>query len=232
MIIDLHVHTTRGSTDSSLSPDEMVDEARRIGLQGVCLTEHSGTWDRFEFQRFASEQDGLLLVSALEVETDMGHIIVYGLDGYVPGIRDPRELRRVANDVGGYMVLAHPFRNLFQGPLYNVNLLYKNPTHYPRTVEEALEHPIFELVDAIEVANGGNVEEENIFAWEVARRLGKPAVGGTDAHSINGLGGAVTVFPEPIASAEAFIQALHDGRFYPATGLNIGELVRFPNGTG
>lgn len=232
MIIDLHVHTTRGSTDSSLSPQEMVEEARRIGLQGVCLTEHGGPWDRFEFQRFASRQDGLLLVPALEVETDMGHITVFGLDSYVPGIRNARELRRVADDVGGYMVLVHPFRNLFLGRLYDVNLLFKDPARYPRTVEEALAHPVFELVDAIEVANGANLDEENLFAWEVARRLGKPTVGGTDAHSINGLGKCVTVFPEPIASAEAFLQALHSGRFYPATGLNIGKLQRFPNGTG
>jgi len=232
MIIDLHVHTSHGSSDSNLSPQELVEEARRIGLQGVCLTEHSGSWDRFEFRRFADKQDDLLLVSALEVETDMGHVIVFGLDGYVPGIRDPRELRRVADDVGAYMVLAHPFRNLLQKPRFDVNLLFKNLARYPRTVEEALGHPIFELVDAIEVANGADVDEENLFAWEVAQRLGKPTVGGTDAHSVNGLGKCVTVFPEPIASAEAFLQALHNGGFYPATGLNTGNLVRFPNGTG
>ena len=232
MIIDLHVHTSHGSSDSNLSPQELVEEARRIGLQGVCLTEHSGSWDWFEFRRFADKQDDLLLVLALEVETDMGHVIVFGLDGYVPGIRDPRELRRVADDVGAYMVLVHPFRNLFQKPRYDVNLLFKDPARYPRTVEEALGHPIFELVDAIEVANGADVDEENLFAWEVARRLGKPMVGGSDAHSVNGLGKCVTVFPEPIASAEAFLQALHNGGFYPATGLNTGNLVRFPNGTG
>ncbi len=50
MIVDLHVHTSHGSGDSSLSPQELVEEARRIGLQGACLTEHSGPWDRFEFQ--------------------------------------------------------------------------------------------------------------------------------------------------------------------------------------
>ena len=230
MIIDLHVHTSRGSADSSLSPEQLVEEARRIGLQGVCLTEHSGQWDRFEFKQFSSQQDGLLLVPAMEVETDMGHVAVFGLDGYVSRIRDPKELRRVADRAGAYLVSAHPFRNLFDRSNYNFNLLFKDPTSYPRTVDEALDHPIFGLVHAIEVANGGNTDGENAFAWEVAQRLGKPMVGGSDAHSIHGLGRCTTVFPEPIRSPEVFLEALHAGDFFPATGLNLGDLKPFPNG--
>ena len=232
MIIDLHVHTSRGSSDSSLSPLQLVEEVRRIGLEGVCITEHGGPWDRFEFQRFASQQDGLLLVPAMEVETDMGHIIVFGLDGYVSGIRDPKELRRVADDAGAYIVLAHPLRNLLQDHSYNTNLLFQGWAQPPRTVEEVLCHPIFEMVDAIEVANGANIDQENDFAWEVAQRLGKPMVGGSDAHSTNGLGKCVTVFPDPIPSHEAFLQALRTGRFYPATGMHIGNLQPFHDGTG
>jgi len=231
MIIDLHVHTSRNSSDSSLSPEHMVEEARRVGLQGVCLTEHSGPWDRFEFQRFASQQHGLLLVPAMEVETDFGHITVFGMDRYLSGIRDPKELRRIADGVGAYMVLAHPFRNLFQKPPYNNNLLFKDWDHHP-TLEEVRAHPILNLVDAIEVANGGNTDDENTFALEVAQYLGKPMVGGSDAHSVNGLGKCVTVFSEQIPCQEAFVQALHAGHFYPATGLNKGNLQPFHSSTG
>ncbi|MBI4200755.1 MAG: PHP domain-containing protein [Chloroflexi bacterium] len=227
MIIDLHVHTSRGSGDSSLSPQQLVDMARRIGLDGACLTEHGGPWDRFEFQRFASQQDGLLLIPALEIETDAGHITVFGLDGYAPGIRDPQELRRIADEVGAYMVLAHPFRYLLQRPGYNDNLLFKDRISYPGTPEEALNHPIFQLVDAIEVANGATADEENAFAWEVARRLGKPMVGGSDSHSIHGLGRCATVFTELITSHEEFLNALRSGSFYPTTGLYAGNLEPF-----
>lgn len=230
MIIDLHVHTSCGSGDSSLLPQELVAEARRIGLQGVCLTEHDVPWDRSEFQRFASQQDGLLLVPALEVETEVGHITVFGLSSYVGGIANPKELRRAADAAGAYVVLAHPFRNMFHKISFSPNLLFKEPSRYPATAEEALEHPVFQLVDAIEVANGGNTDEENAFAWEVAQRLSKPMVGGSDAHSASGLGRCVTVFPEPLASPEEFLQALRAGLFYPATGLNIGNLQPFRNG--
>ena len=230
MIIDMHVHTSRGSADSNLSPLELVEEARRVGLDGVCLTEHSGPWDKFEYKLFASQHDDLLLVPAMEVESEMGHITVFGLDRYVAGIRDPKQLRRVADNSGAFVVIAHPFRNMFHKIPYNNNLLFKDWPTQPTTAEEAASHPIFAVVDAIEVANAGNTDDENLFAWEVAQVLGKKVVGGSDAHSTNGLGTCVTVFPEPIHTPEAFLEALHAGDFYAAAGLHIGNLQPFPNG--
>ncbi len=231
MIIDLHVHTSRGSGDSELSPQDLVQEAHRIGLQGACLTEHSGPWDQFEFHKFASQQNGFLLIPAREVETEVGHITVFGMNGHTAGINNPRELRRMADATGAYIVLAHPFRNMFHNISFSPNLLFKDEGRYPTTVEEALDHPIFQMVDAIEVANGGNTDEENIFAGEVAQRLGKPMVGGSDAHSTQGLGRCVTVFPRPIYSPDDFLHALRTGQFYPAVGLNVGNLQPFQNGS-
>lgn len=230
MIIDMHVHTSRGSADSNLSPLELVKEARRVGLDGVCLTEHSGPWDKFEYGRFASEHEDLLLVPAMEVESEMGHITVFGLDRYVAGIRDPKQLRKVADNSGAFVVIAHPFRNMFHKIPYNANLLFKDWATQPTTPEEAALHPIFEVVDAIEVANGANTDEENLFAWEVAQHLGKRVIGGSDAHSINGLGTCSTVFPDQIHTPEEFLQALRAGDFYAAIDLHVGNLQRFPNG--
>ena len=36
-IFDLHVHTNRGSADSGLDPDDMFEEAKRIGLTGIMV---------------------------------------------------------------------------------------------------------------------------------------------------------------------------------------------------
>ncbi len=226
----MHVHTSRGSADSNLSPLELVEEARRLGLDGVCLTEHSGPWDKFEYGRFASQHDDLLVVPAMEVESEMGHITVFGLDRYVSGIRDPKQLRSVVDNSGAFVVIAHPFRNFFHNITYSSNLLFKDWTSQPTTAEKAAKHPIFGLVDAIEVANGANTDEENLFAWEVAQHLGKRVVGGSDAHSTNGLAACVTVFPERIHTPEDFLEALHAGDFYAAIDLHVGNLQRFPNG--
>ncbi len=223
MLIDLHVHTSHGSGDSNLGPEELVAEATRIGLEGACLTEHNRTWEPEELQRFAQEHNHLLLVRAIEVETNMGHITVFGLDRYVSGIWDIAELRRVSDEAGAFMVVAHPFRKLFGLPGSSDNLLFKGMEHPPTTAKEAAGHPIFQYVDAIE-ANGADSDQESELAVEVARHLGKPAVGGSDVHSVSGLGACVTVFPRSIESEGEFMEALRAGGYYPAVGLRTGTL--------
>ena len=70
-LFDLHIHTTKGSSDSSLTPEEMVLEADRLGLRGLCITEHAGPWDRHEFQKFAALHS-VVLIRAMEVEDGHG----------------------------------------------------------------------------------------------------------------------------------------------------------------
>ncbi len=94
----------------------------------------------------------------------------------------------------------------------------------PEQPEDALDHPVFKLVNAVEVANGGTVDEENDFAMKVAGALKLPATGGSDAHSVHGLGRFVTAFRDEINNEEEFLAALHAGAFYPAVGLRTGNL--------
>jgi len=193
----------------------MVLEAERLGFFGLCITEHSGPWDQHEFQRFAS-QHNLVLIRAMEVETDMGHILAFGLDRYLPGIARARELRKAVDEVGGFIISAHPFRGLYNPRPLSKPLLYKDMLSVPSTVDEAAQHPVFSLVDAVEVANGGTPDNENRFAVMVARHLGLKVTGGSDAHSQHGLGRCVTVFEGEVNSDEEFMNALRRGRFYPA----------------
>jgi hypothetical protein len=223
MYFDLHVHTARGSGDSSLSPQELLDEASRIGLDGVCLTEHNKTWEHSDLRWFSERNSNLLVVRAMEVETDMGHVTVFGLDGYVPGIWSAYELRRVADKHGAFLVSAHPFRGIFTPQFKTNNLLFRDWSALPETAQEAAEHPIFSLVDAIEGLNGGNTDRENSFAISVSRYLGKPTVGGSDAHSHHGLGACVTAFRDSINTEKEFLELLRSGNYYPVQGLRQGN---------
>ena len=225
-VIDLHVHTTHGSSDSSLTPEDMVLEAKRLGLQGVCITEHNAPWDRHLFAEFSYKHD-ILLIRAVEVDTDMGHILVFGLDSYVSGINQIDELRRVVTKVGGFMVSAHPFRGIYNPSGNSRPMIYRDGGPLPNSAPEAADHPVFSNVDAIEVANGGTIDQENGFAWEVAEHLGVKGTGGSDAHSVHGLGRCTTVFQDKITSEQQFIDALKAGRFYPGFGLRAGQLQPF-----
>ena len=229
-IFDLHVHTMMGSPDSALTPEELVEEAKRLGLTGVMVAEHNG-WPRHDFDLFASRQD-IVLVRALEVYTPMGHIISLGLDSHVTGpsggIETIKFLRNAVVKLGGYMILAHPFRFLFDpAGVHTQNMLFEDPATVPRTAEEGAIHPIFELVDELEVVNGGNIEIENRFAQEVTRVLGRWGTGGSDAHSTQGMGKGATVFRGEIRNAKDLLEALREGDFTPVEGFHVGRAVSY-----
>lgn len=229
VIFDLHVHTVRGSSDSGLPPDQLIEEAHRIGLDGVCLTEHSGGWEQHELEGIFGDS-GLTVIRALEVNTDMGHILVFGLHRYVDGMHTAAGLRKAVDDAGGVMLSAHPFRNFFNRPPYNSNLLFRNTNgNRPTTATEVSKHPLFELVDDVEVANGSNTDEENLFTLDVARHLGFRGSGGSDAHSTHGIGKCVTIFDGEVRSESDLIEALKAKAFVPGEGLHIGDLTPFPD---
>ena len=223
-LFDLHIHTTKGSADSSLTPEDLVLEAERLGLRGLCITEHSGPWDRHEFERFASRHN-LVLVRAMETDTDLGHMLAFGIDQYQPGFHKAEELCKVANAIGGFVVSAHPFRGVLGKHMRERPYLYRtNDDPLPTRPEQALEHPVFKLAHAVEGANGGTADEENSFAMQVAGLLKIPVTGGSDAHSVHGLGRFVTAFPDEINNEAEFLNALHSQTFYPAVGLREGSL--------
>ena len=224
-IFDLHIHTTKGSADSSLTPEDLILEAERLGLRGLCITEHSGPWDRHEFERFAS-QHNVVLIRAMEADTDMGHILAFGMDTYQPGFHKAEILCKAAREQGGFVVSAHPFRGVLSRHMRERPYLYRSlpDEPMPTVPEQALQHPVFKLAHAIEVVNGGTSDEENDFAMEVASLLRMPVTGGSDAHSLHGLGKYVTAFADEINTEAEFLTALRSGNFFPAVGLRAGQL--------
>ncbi|MDZ4277636.1 MAG: CehA/McbA family metallohydrolase [Dehalococcoidia bacterium] len=222
-IIDMHLHTTRGASDSGLSPNDLAAEARSRGLSAVHLSEHDRLWDRHQLEEYRHEHADILVANGMEVSTDLGHILALGLREYVGGIRRAETLRRVADEQGAFLVVAHPFRHYFD-PVY-FRRQGKEP--FTMTPEQAARLPVFQLVDGVEVLNGANTLRENLFALRVAQALGKPGTGGSDAHSTQGIGIFCTVVERDVASQEELLAELHAGRFHAAHGLLDGDLQRF-----
>jgi len=222
-IIDMHLHTTKGASDSMLNPDDLITEAHRVGLTGVNITEHDRMWESWDLAPFRKKHEGIFVSNGMEVSTDMGHILAIGLRGYESGIRRLQRLREVADEQGAFLVVAHPFRHFF------------DPVHFKRegkepfnlTPEQASRLPVFQLVHGIEVLNGCNTPRENYFALQVAKILGKPGTGGSDAHSTQGIGYFAAVFDEHLESAQQMVEQMHLARFHPGRGLPEGKLNNY-----
>jgi predicted metal-dependent phosphoesterase TrpH len=211
--IDMHIHTTAGSADSNLRPAVLRQRATMLGLHGVQITEHFRVWNQFEADEFVAGVD-LLAFRGMEWNTELGHILVLGIDTYRPEIRSAAELRRYVVDRGGFMIAAHPFRHAFDP----IAALWKAHKQSDVSVEAAARHPVFEFVDAVEVLNGASTDKENDLAACVAAKLGLPGVGGSDAHYAEDVGRAVTRFAEPISSEGELIDVLRSGGFRAARG--------------
>jgi predicted metal-dependent phosphoesterase TrpH len=203
--IDLHVHTDPLSRCSALEPEEAIRAARTRGLDGICFTEHNRLWEAQALKDLA-DRNGFLVLQGIEVDTSLGHILVYGLEKLPPKGLDLCRLRKLVEESAGIMVAAHPFRK----PIYTTGGYgLWSPATIP--IELAARREIFRWVDAIEVSGGQTEHEEVQLTLAVGHQLGLRILCGSDAHQAEEVGGGVTVFHEAIETEADLIQAVKEG---------------------
>jgi predicted metal-dependent phosphoesterase TrpH len=203
-VIDLHVHTSPASPCSCAAEDLVIEEAKRIGLNGICFTDHNHVWSPARVQDL-SQKHGFLVLRGNEITTDQGDVLVFGLEKDIKGIIKLQDLRKEVLGVGGFLIVAHPFRGFLTFSADQIGL-----TH-----ERAAQRPLFQWVDAVEVMNGKVTEKENRFAAKVAESLGLPVTGGSDAHELAEVGVYATRFSANIQTEAELIQALESKEYVP-----------------
>ena len=192
---EMHAHSIPRSRDSGVRPEVLAAQAVLIGLDFVVLTEHNAIWPADEL-RVLGEQSEVLLLRGMELGTDLGHVLVYGLDHYSLELLSIRRLRSIVKAEGAAMALAHPMRPLSSG---------RSPSW-----EE-----ISELFDGIEVVNGDHGNPVDGYYSRLAADLGVAAIGGSDVHSREAVGRVATAFPEPVRDLGSLVRFIHEQRVYP-----------------
>jgi predicted metal-dependent phosphoesterase TrpH len=203
-VLDLHLHTFPASTCASSTVEEMVLEARRLGLGGICLTDHNHLWPEDRVRDLA-DRHGIRVFRGNEIVTDQGDMLVFGFYEEVQGIIRLQTLKERVDAAGGFIIAAHPFRGFLTFGVGQLGL----------TPEKAMERDMFRHVHAIETLNGKVTESENSLAAKVARGLNLPATGGSDAHDVSTLGVYATRFEEALEGDLDLVRALRSGRFRP-----------------
>ena len=196
--IDLHVHSLLGG-DSNIEPDTIVPRALEAGLDAVCITEHH-SYSLSEPFKHISRKTNFPLFRGMEYRAAEGHLLIYGVKAGRGDLLSGLPMQRVVDWVhglGGVAVPAHPYQISMTGVSLGDGVL-------------ALQGLI-----AIEAINGSLGQEDNRKAIAAAARLGIPGVGGSDAHGIDALAKAYTVFPEPIRTMEELVAALRRGAYVP-----------------
>jgi hypothetical protein len=208
MLIDLHTHTHPLSWDSYLQPDELVERSKAAGLDGICLSEHDFFWKPEDVAALAKRHDYLVL-PAIEINTDDGHILAYGLDKYVYGMHRSHELAHHIDLAHGAMVAAHPYRR--QMPWF-----IDSDRDYQEALERASRNPSYQFCVALEAINGRGMKKENEFSQRLCELMSMRGTAGSDAHARIDIGKCATEFERPIASIEDLVEELKAGRFRAA----------------
>lgn len=193
MLIDLHNHTRHLSSDSGLSLDDLLARAKERGLDGVCLTEHNAMWQNTERLQEAAQRHGVAVFRGIEVSTQHGHVLVFGVRAFRNSMFDFGELCRVVESEGGVLVLAHPqwVGNVGRAPSMDI---------------------IAEHFHGLEVLNGEISNDANDYVASMATSLGKFGTGGSDSHSREAVGRCATRFQNPVTTEEEMVREMRAGR--------------------
>lgn len=190
MLIDLHCHTRVLSPCSALTPEALVRAAQARGLDGVCITEHDAVWPHEEIERVAGQMQFLVL-RGMEITTEVGHVLVFGLERHHPAMATLDELYGIVREKDGLMYLAHPSRRYGSLPPGDLSSVF----------------------DSVEEQNGTEGALQNDNAARLARGMRLPGIGGSDSHSVREVGVCATEFSGSVQDEASFIAALRAGEY-------------------
>jgi predicted metal-dependent phosphoesterase TrpH len=206
MILDLHLHSE--ASDDSRAPVEaylkiLHRKREERPLDGIVLTEHRQFDGRRDFREL-EDRYGLLILNAAEVETDYGHVLVYGVNDDILRRFDFTDVRLPAQTLvtevarmGGIALPCHPGRP-------NVGLC----AHYE-------SKPPLEGVVAVEALNGGSKKGEDARVQELMAAHGYAGFGGSDSHLVSFVGVCATAFDRRIGTVDELVDELRAGRCRP-----------------
>ncbi len=197
MIVDLHIHTNLGSMCSQLGPDELLNRARELEIDAICVTDHHSHRGADKMIEYAKDS-GYPVFRGVEIYTNRGDMLVFGLKRETKyHLTTFDELVEMTEEDGAVIIPSHPCRGWDPKHAHNHS--------FPR---EVLGHIV-----AIETHNGANKAKSNELAQAVAGELGLRGTGGSDAHAVWQVGKCVTVFEKNISNQEELIAELREGNY-------------------
>lgn len=202
MILDLHTHSIK-SDDGRAKVDNYCQwiRSKDLPIDGFVLTEHR-QFDRDSDYSPLADKFGLRILKGSEVETEYGHVLVFGVTDPLMG----------AFDFGNtHLALATVLEKCDEHGAVAV------PCHPGRPRVGMFAHTdelgVPEGVRIVETYNGGSRDNEDQIAQDMAAKLGYLGTGGSDSHIVSHIGRCATRFPADIGSEQELVEALKAGEF-------------------
>ena len=206
---DLHIHSN--FSDAKVSPQQIVDWAEKgTDLSVIAITDHDEIEGAFVAQEYAKEKGyDLEVVIGEEVTAKEGHIVGLFLKKKIKPGMSAKETIVAIHQQGGIAVAAHPF---FQTRLRSLSSEQIDGVGGITLIKENF--------DAVEIVNATPfvtaVKEGRRAKYLNRKLLLKAEVGGSDAHTKEGVGVAYTIYEGK--TAEDLKKCLKEGRTHAYRG--------------
>lgn len=206
LILDLHTHSIK-SDDGRAKVENYCQwiRSKALPIDGLVLTEHRQFDDESDYSALA-EKFGLVILKASEVETQYGHVLVYGVTEALTQALDFTSINlsletviKISEQHGAVAVPCHPGR----------------PRVGMFAHTDSLGIP--EGVRIVEIYNGGSRDNEDQIAIDNAAKLGYAGIGGSDSHIVSHVGRCATKFPMDIRTIDDLVAALKEEDFEALT---------------
>lgn len=203
MLIDMHTHSSEGSSCSDISLEDTIKILIEKGFDGILVTDHESDAGYRQYSMKAPINLNFQVLRGFEVMTKFGDMLIIlpidatilDVDGVIDQCIHPLDLIERVHERKGVIGIPHMFRERYSCIGTSINS------------EEDLE-AIIEAVDFIEVQNGDASTEANRKAEEIADKYKKVKTKGSDSHSSKEVGRFGTVFSVQIKSEVDLITAI------------------------
>lgn len=211
--VDMHVHSMY-SGETPAEPREIIEAAKEKGLDAIVITEHERLSLSRPFEELKKTADRLGIFRGVELSTDAGHMLVYGVrdedwrDWGANRMNSAQELIERAARLGGVAIPAHPYK-----------IEKKNPFDAEPYV--IVDERIKDLAGlrALEVCNGKHFKFPRVceVLGNYAAAANLPGIGGSDAHMPDEVGKAYTSFRTPVYTDKDIVREILRGNVWPQT---------------
>lgn len=206
MILDLHTHSIK-SDDGRAKVENYCQwiRSKDLPIDGFVLTEHRQHDFESDYSALAEKHD-LVILKGSEVETEYGHVLVFGVTEALTSAFDFSRtdlplamVLETCADHGAVAVPCHPGR-----PRVGM-FAHTDQLGVPAGVR------------IVEIYNGGSRDNEDQIAIDNADKLGYLGIGGSDSHIVSHIGRCATAFDADIRSMDELVSALQSGDFSAVT---------------
>jgi predicted metal-dependent phosphoesterase TrpH len=201
---DFHIHTAY-SRDCTMSLEQIIARCLEVGINCLAVADHNAIEGAIKLKEMAP----FPIIVSEEILTSDGEIIGMFLTQEIPRKLSAKETVARIKAQGGLVCIPHPCDRLRFSVFRN------------QVFEDIMPE-----VDIIEVFNARSlVPGSSARAWELARKYGKLASAGSDAHTPSEIGNACVEMPE-FNGKDEFLTSLAQGKI---SGNKSKPTVHFAN---